>query len=230
MLITIPDVLSSDQVAQARKALDQAEWVDGRVTAGHQSAKAKDNAQVPESHPVARQLGDMILAALGKNALFMAAALPARVFPPLFNRYSGGQSFGTHVDNAIRQITGTPHRIRTDLSATLFLGPPEEYDGGELCVEDTYGVKTVKLPAGHMVLYPSTSLHHVRPVTRGARVASFFWIQSMVRDDGQRSLLFDLDLAIQRLNRELPENSIAAQCAVQFTGVYHNLVRQWAEV
>ncbi|HEX3988247.1 MAG TPA: Fe2+-dependent dioxygenase, partial [Verrucomicrobiae bacterium] len=177
MLITIPDVLTVDQVAQARKALDQAEWVDGRVTAGHQSAKAKDNAQVPENHPVARQLGDMILAALGKNALFMAAALPARVFPPLFNRYSGGQSFGTHVDNAIRQITGTPHRIRTDLSATLFLGPPEEYDGGELCVEDTYGVKTVKLPAGHLVLYPSTSLHHVRPVTRGARVASFFWIQ-----------------------------------------------------
>jgi PKHD-type hydroxylase len=230
MLLTIPEVLSADQVAQARKALDQAEWVDGRVTAGHQSAKAKDNAQVPENHPAARQLGEMILGALGKNALFMAAALPARVFPPLFNRYSGGQAFGTHVDNAIRQITGTPHRIRTDLSATLFLGAPEEYDGGELCVEDTYGVKTVKLPAGHMVLYPSTSLHHVRPVTRGSRLASFFWIQSMVRDDGHRSLLFDLDLAIQRLNRELPDNSTAAQCAVQLTGIYHNLIRQWAEI
>jgi PKHD-type hydroxylase len=230
MLITIPDVLSADQVAQARKALEEAEWVDGRVTAGHQSVKAKDNAQVPENHPVARQLGDMILAALGKNALFVAAALPARVFPPLFNRYSGGQSFGTHVDNAIRQITGTPHRIRTDLSATLFLGAPEEYDGGELCVEDMYGVKTVKLPAGHMVLYPSTSLHHVRPVTRGARLASFFWIQSMVRDDTHRSLLLDLDLAIQRLNRELPDNPAAGQCAVQLTGIYHNLLRQWAEI
>ena len=168
----------------------------------------------------------MILGALQRNSLFMAAALPLRVFPPLFNRYEGGQSFGTHVDNAIRQVTGTPHRIRTDLSATLFFSAPDEYDGGELIVEDTYGVHKVKLPAGHMVLYPSTSLHHVRPVTRGARIASFFWIQSMVRDDGQRTLLFDLDMAIQRLDQDMPDHP----AAVQLTGVYHNLLRRWAEV
>lgn len=230
MLITIPNVLTAAQVQQARQVLDQAEWVDGRVTAGHQSAKAKDNVQIPEGHPAARQLGEMILQALGQNPLFVTAALPARVFPPLFNRYSGGQSFGTHVDNAIRQVTGTPHRIRTDVSATLFFSEPSEYDGGELCVEDTYGVQSVKLPAGHMTLYPSTSLHHVKPVTRGARICSFFWIQSMVRDDGRRSLLFDLDLAIQRLNRELANNGPAMQTAVQLTGVYHNLLRQWAEI
>jgi PKHD-type hydroxylase len=230
MLITIPDVLNAEQVKQARQILDQADWVDGKVTAGHQSAKAKDNMQLPENHPVARQLGDVILAALGKNPLFLAAALPNRVFPPLFNRYSGGQSFGTHVDNAIRQVPGTPHRIRTDISATLFFADPEEYDGGELCVEDTYGVQRVKLPAGHMVLYPATSLHHVTPVTRGTRICSFFWIQSMLRDDGRRSLLFDLDLAIQRLGRDLAESQAAQETAVQLTGVYHNLLRQWAEV
>jgi PKHD-type hydroxylase len=226
MLLTIPDVLNAEQVAEARKLLDSAEWVDGRVTAGHQSARAKDNLQIPEGHPAGQKLGEMILAALSKNPLFLSAALPLRVFPPLFNRYSGGQSFGTHVDNAIRQITGTPHRIRTDLSATLFFAAPEEYDGGELCVEDTYGVKQVKLPAGQMVLYPSTSLHHVRPVTRGARICSFFWIQSMVRDDGQRSLMFDLDLAIQQLGRDHPSHP----STVQLTGVYHNLLRQWAEL
>lgn len=230
MLIRIPDVLTPEQVAQARQILDQAEWVDGRVTAGHQSAMAKNNVQIPENHPAARQLGDMILAALGKNPLFLSAALPLRVFPPLFNRYSGGQAFGTHVDNAIRQVTGTPHRIRTDISATLFFAKPEEYDGGELCVEDTYGVQRVKLPPGHMVLYPATSLHHVTPVTRGARICSFFWLQSMIRDDTQRSLLFDLDLAIQRLARDLPDNPTASQTSVQLTGVYHNLLRQWAEV
>jgi PKHD-type hydroxylase len=230
MLIRIPDVLTPEQVAHARQLLDKAEWVDGRVTAGHQSAKAKDNMQLPEGSPAARELGDMILAALGKNPLFMSAALPARVFPPLFNRYTGGQSFGTHVDNAIRQVTGTPHRIRTDISATLFFTGPEEYDGGELCVEDTYGVQRVKLPPGQMVLYPATSLHHVTPVTRGARICSFFWIQSMLRDDGQRSLLFDLDLAIQRLGRDLPNEPVAQQTSVQLTGVYHNLLRQWAEV
>jgi len=230
MLLTIPDVLSAEQVKQARQILDQADWVDGKVTAGHQSAKTKDNLQLPENHPAARQLGDTILGALGKNALFLAAALPNRVFPPLFNRYSGGQSFGTHVDNAIRQVTGTPHRIRTDLSATLFFAGPEEYDGGELCVEDTYGVHSVKLPPGHMVLYPATSLHHVKPVTRGARICSFFWIQSMIREDSRRSLLFDLDLGIQRLNRELPNEPAASQTAVQLTGVYHNLLRQWAEI
>ncbi len=230
MILNIPNVLNAEQVAQGRKLLEEAEWVDGRVTAGHQSAKAKDNMQLPESHPVARQLGEMILAALGQNPLFLSAALPLRVFPPLFNRYQGGQSFGTHVDNAIRQVTGTPHRIRTDLSATLFFAGPQEYDGGELSIEDTYGVQRLKLPPGHMVLYPATSLHHVTPVTRGARVCSFFWIQSMVRDDGQRGLLFDLDLAIQRLNRELPDQPAAAQTSVQLTGVYHNLLRQWAEV
>jgi PKHD-type hydroxylase len=226
MLISIPDVLTAEQVAECRKLLDKAEWVDGKVTAGYQSAKAKDNVQIPEGHPIARQLGELILAALGRNALFTSAALPRHVFPPLFNRYSGGQSFGTHVDNAIRQVPGTPHRIRTDLSATLFFAGPEEYDGGELCVEDTYGVKALKLPAGHMVLYPATSLHHVRPVTRSARICSFFWIQSMVRDDGQRSLLFDLDLAIQRLSVDHPNHP----SAVQLTGVYHNLLRQWAEL
>lgn len=226
MLLAIPDVLTSEQVKQARQTLEEAEWVDGRVTAGHQSARAKDNMQVPEDHPAARQVGEVILNALGQNALFISAALPSRVFPPLFNRYQGGQSFGTHVDNAIRQVTGTAHRIRTDLSATLFLSSPEEYDGGELMIEDTYGTHSVKLPAGHMVLYPATSLHHVRPVTRGARICSFFWIQSMIREDSQRALLFDLDLAIQRLNRDLPQHP----SAVQLTGVYHNLLRQCAEV
>jgi PKHD-type hydroxylase len=230
MLIQIPNLLTPDQLTRARQALDQAEWVDGRVTAGPQSAKAKDNVQIPEGHPAAKQLGELILTALGQNQLFLSAALPLRVFPPLFNRYSGGQSFGTHVDNAIRQVPGTPHRIRTDLSATLFFTEPDEYDGGELCVEDTYGVQKVKLPAGHLILYPSTSLHHVRPVTRGARVCSFFWIQSLIREDARRSLLFDLDLAIQRLNRELPDQPSASQAAVQLTGVYHNLLRQWAEL
>jgi len=226
LLLSIPEVLTSEQVAQARRIFDAADWVDGRVTAGHQSARTKDNSQLPEDHPAARQVGEMILTALGQNALFVSAALPQRVFPPLFNSYRGGQSFGTHVDNAIRQVTGTPHRIRTDLSATLFFTHPEEYDGGELIVEDTYGTHSVKLPAGHMILYPSTSLHHVRPVTRGARTSSFFWIQSMIRDDGKRTLLFDLDMAIQRLNRDVPDHP----SAVQFTGVYHNLLRQWAEV
>ena len=226
MLLAIPDLLTAKQVLQARQLLDSAQWVDGRVTAGHQSSRAKDNLQLPEGHPVANQLGEMILEALGGNALFISAALPQRVFPPLFNRYQGGQSFGTHVDNSIRQITGTPHRIRTDLSATVFFANPDEYAGGELVVEDTYGTHSVKLPAGHMILYPATSLHNVRPITHGARVASFFWIQSMVRDDAQRALLFDLDMAIQRLNRDLPDHP----SAVQFTGVYHNLLRQWAEV
>ncbi len=230
MLISVPDVLTPEQVAQARQLLDQAEWIDGRVTAGHQASKVKDNMQIPEGHPVGRQLGEMVLKALGSNPLFLSAALPKHVFPPLFNRYSGGQSFGTHVDNAIRQVPGSGARIRTDISATLFFANPDEYDGGELCVEDTYGVQQVKLPAGHMVLYPATSLHHVTPVTRGARICSFFWIQSMIRDDAQRSLLFDLDLAIQRLNRELPEAPVVGQTAVQLTGVYHNLLRQWAEV
>src|SRR5687767_12212514 len=174
MVLTIPDVLGADQLLKARRLICDADWVDGRVTAGHQSALAKDNRQVPEGHPAAREVGDAILEALGCNPLFISAALPLKVFPPLFNRYEGGQSFGTHVDNAIRQVTGTPHRVRTDLSATLFLSEPAEYEGGELVIEDLYGVHQVKLPAGHMVLYPASSLHHVRPVTGGARVASFF--------------------------------------------------------
>lgn len=226
MLIQVPNVLTAEQVAHARRLLDGAEWVDGRVTAGHQSAQAKDNVQVPENHPVAREVGATILAALGQNPLFITAALPLHVFPPLFNRYSGGQSFGSHVDNSIRTVPGTSHRIRTDLSATLFLSAPEEYDGGELMVEDTYGVHSVKLPSGSLVLYPSTSLHHVRPVTRGARISSFFWLQSMVRDDGDRTLLFDLDAAIRTLNQGSPGNPVA----VSLTGVYHNLLRKWAEV
>jgi PKHD-type hydroxylase len=171
-------------------------------------------------------MGELILAALGRSQLFMAAALPLKVFPPLFNRYEGGQSFGTHVDNAIRQVPGSPHRVRTDLSATLFLSEPEQYDGGELLVEDTYGVQNIKLPAGHLILYPATSLHHVRPVTRGARLASFFWIQSMVRDDAERTLLFDLDMAIQQVGEGLPDHP----STVQLTGIYHNLLRRWADV
>ena len=224
MLLQIPDLLSPAQVAEARETLHAGEWVDGRITAGHQSARAKDNQQLRENDPSARRLGEVILEALGSNALFLSAALPSRVFPPLFNRYQGGQSFGTHVDNAIRQVSGTGHRIRTDVSATLFFSNPDEYDGGELVVEDTYGTHSVKLPAGHMILYPSTSLHHVRAVTRGARVSSFFWIQSMTRDDAERTLLFDLDTAIQRIN--MPDHP----ATIQLTGVYHNLLRRWAEI
>src|SRR5580704_7544504 len=199
MLITIADVLTAEQVAEARKMLAAADWVDGRVTAGYQAQEVKRNMQIPEGSPVAVALGEMVLAGLARSPLFMSAALPLRVFPPMFNSYSGGQTFGTHVDTAIRQVASTGQRIRTDLSATLFLTAPEEYDGGELVVEDAYGTHSVKLPAGHMVLYPATSLHRVEPVTRGARVSSFFWIQSMVREDSQRALLFDLDTAIQRL-------------------------------
>src|SRR5687767_1810557 len=225
MLLQIADVLTRDQVAEARQLLEAADWVDGRITAGHQSSRAKDNMQLPEDHPTAREIGDMIGESLDRNPLFLSAALPLRVFPPLFNRYQGGQSFGNHVDNAIRQASGGA-RLRTDLSATLFLAEPSEYDGGELLVEDTYGVHSVKLPAGHLALYPSTSLHRVQPVTRGERIASFFWIQSMVRDDGERTLLFDLDVALQRLNEDLPDHP----STVQLTNVYHNLLRRWAEM
>ena len=225
-MLNIPDVLTVEQVKQVREILEKAEWVDGRETAGHQGARVKNNEQLPATHPAARQVGEMILQALGKNPLFMAAALPLHILPPMFNRYSGGQTFGTHVDGAVRTIPGTGHRIRTDISATLFLAAPEEYDGGELVVEDTYGVKSAKLPAGHLILYPSTSLHHVKPVTRGTRLCSFFWIQSMIRDDGKRSLLFDLDIGLQRLGADVPGHP----GVVQITGVYHNLLRQWAEV
>jgi PKHD-type hydroxylase len=226
MLLQIPEVLSAEQVAGFRKVLETSNWVDGRITAGHQSARAKDNLQLPEDNEDARRLSDTILRALESNPMFMAAALPLKVFPPLFNRYQDGQSFGNHVDNAIRQVTGTPHRVRTDLSATLFFSKPDEYDGGELVVEDTYGVHSVKLPAGHLILYPASSVHHVRPVTRGARLASFFWIQSMVRDDGERTILFDLDVAIQRLMADVPEHT----SVVELTSLYHNLLRRWADV
>lgn len=226
MLIQIPDVLSAEQVADMRRRLDAVDWVDGRVTAGHQSAMVKNNQQLPEGHALGRELGATIVGALQRNPLFVTAALPLHVFPPLFNRYAGGQSFGNHVDNAIRQVPGTPHRIRTDVSCTLFLSAPEEYDGGELVIEDVYGVQAVKLSAGHLVVYPSTSLHHVRPVTRGARVSSFFWVQSMVRDDADRRLLFELDSAVRAISAERADHPVA----VQLTAVYHNLLRKWAEM
>ncbi len=230
MLTQIPDLLSGGQLTHVRELLAKAQWVDGKVTAGHQSARSKDNQQIDESDPIAREAGGIILKALSQNPLFLTAALPLHIFPPLFNRYSGGQSFGTHVDNAIRQIPGSSARIRTDLSATVFFEDPENYDGGELCVEDTYGVQRVKLPAGSMVLYPSTSLHHVTPVTRGTRLCSFFWLQSMIRDDGRRSLLLDLDLAIQKVGNTMADHPEAEPTAVQLTGVYHNLLRQWTEM
>ncbi|GIL39955.1 Fe2+-dependent dioxygenase [Roseiterribacter gracilis] len=227
MLLTIPNVLTKDQVAKCRAAIDAAAWVDGNETSGHQSALAKNNLQLPESSPVAQQMGNAILDALGRTPRFIAAALPLKVFPPLFNRYEGGQEFRTHVDNSIRAMRDSNFRIRSDLSATLFLAEPDTYDGGELVVQDLYGTQTVKLPAGDLVLYPASSLHHVTPVTRGARVASFFWIQSMVRDDGERTLLFQMDGEIQALSARLgaDDSSVLA-----LTGVYHNLLRRWAEV
>lgn len=226
MLIQVPELLNSSEAVDWRRRLDEAGWVDGRVTAGAQSSEVKRNSQIPEDSPVARELGDRILKALQQNALFLSAALPLRVFPPLFNRYGPGDGFGSHVDNSIRQISGTGHRVRTDLSATLFLSNPDEYEGGELLVEDTYGVHSVKLPAGHMAIYPSSSLHRVQPIVDGVRVASFFWVQSMVRDDGSRTLLFDLDSAIQSVTADAPNHP----AAVQLTGVYHNLLRKWAEI
>jgi len=226
MMLHLPAVLSKQQVAQCREALDAAQWVDGNATSGQQSARAKRNQQLPEGSPAARALGDAIQDALGRNARFFSAALPLKVFPPLFNRYSGGDGFDTHVDNAIRQLRGTDFRIRSDLSATLFLAEPDTYDGGELCIEDTYGMQRAKLPAGDMVLYPASSLHRVSPVTRGVRVASFFWIQSMVRDDSQRATLFQLDHDIQTLSVERGSNDATV---VSLTGIYHNLLRRWAD-
>ncbi|MEH6417716.1 Fe2+-dependent dioxygenase [Pseudomonas sp. CGJS7] len=227
MLLHVPKVLTAEQVAHCRARLDQAGWADGRITAGHQSAKAKDNAQLPETDPVARELGPLILDALSKNPTFFSAALPQRVYPPLFNRYAGGQSFGFHVDNAIRydRSRGGMDAVRTDLSATLFLSAPEEYDGGELVIEDTYGSHAVKLAAGDLVLYPGTSLHKVTPVTRGERIASFFWIQSLLAEDAQRRLMFELDVSIRRLSADVPEHP----ALVQLTGVYHNLLRRWSQ-
>jgi PKHD-type hydroxylase len=225
MLLEIPGVLSDEQVGALRRRLDEADWVDGRATAGPQSARAKHNLQLPETSALAREAGDVIVAALQRHPLFLSAALPLRVYPPMFNCYREGQAFGSHVDNAIRQVPGGG-RLRTDLSATLFLTSPDDYEGGELIIEDTYGVHAVKLAAGHLVLYPATSLHHVRPVTAGARISSFFWIQSMVRDDGARTLLFDMDTAIQRLTQDVPDHP----SGVQLTGVYHNLIRRWADL
>lgn len=226
MLIQVPEVLTAEQVKRLRIMLDSTDWVDGKVTAGYQSAQVKDNMQLSETNPVAIEIGKEILTALNRNPVFVSAALPKKIFPPLFNRYTGGQSFGNHVDNSVRRINSTGEYVRTDLSMTLFFSEPEEYDGGELVIEDTYGSKSVKLPAGDAILYPSTSLHHVRPVTRGARVCSFFWMQSMVRSDDQRSLLLGLDVAIQKLNRDVPNH----ESVVELTGVYHNLLRQWVEL
>src|SRR5262244_4014678 len=191
MIVHIPNVLSQEQVAHCREVMTRATWVDGRVTSGYQSKVVKNNRQLAENSPEARELGDMIVGALERNPLFITTALPLRVFPPLFNRYEGGENFGAHLDNSVRQIPGTPYRIRTDISATLFLSAPEDYDGGELVIEDTYGSHSVKLPAGDMIIYPATSLHNVTPITRGSRIASFFWIQSLTRDVSQRALLFD---------------------------------------
>ncbi|MBP6506282.1 MAG: Fe2+-dependent dioxygenase [Opitutaceae bacterium] len=226
MLQVLPGILPPNQLTEARRLLDAADWVDGKITAGHQGARVKDNEQIPAAHPAARQVGGMILQALNASPLFMAAALPLHILPPMFNRYSGGQTFGTHVDGSVRTLPGTGQRLRTDLSCTLFLNEPSDYDGGELIIEDTYGSKSVKLPAGHMILYPSTSLHRVTPVTRGTRLCSFFWLQSMIRDNGQRALLFDMDTAIQRLGAE----NATHPSVIQLTGVYHNLLRQWAEM
>ncbi len=223
MLLTIPDVLDQELTRAFRVALDGGRWMDGRVTAGHQSALAKHNDQLAEDDPITRRLGIAILDALDRNPLFVSAALPRKVFPPLFNRYREGQGFGVHVDNAIRVVAGGKERVRTDLSATLFLSDPSEYDGGELTIDGGFGVQRIKLPAGHMVLYPAGSLHCVEPVTRGTRVASFLWIQSLVREDGDRAMLFDLDQAIQRLPSEHPSS-------IALTGVYHNLLRRWADV
>jgi PKHD-type hydroxylase len=229
MLLRIPGVLDAEQIRVIRKRLDEAgeAWVDGRATAGHQGARVKHNLQIAEDSAMARELGAAITAALERNPLFLSAALPSRIYPPLFNRYDGadGMQFGTHVDGAVRLLPGTGTKIRTDISATLFISAPEEYDGGELLIDDTYGTHSAKLPAGDMVLYPATSLHCVTPVTRGARIASFLWIQSLVRDDAQRALLFDLDMAVVRLTQTAP----AHESLVSLTGCYHNLLRMWAE-
>lgn len=225
MLVHIPKILTPEQLAEVRAALEKAAWADGRNTAGYLSQRVKSNEQVPDADPVGRQLGNMILGILEKHPVFTSAALPLKVVPPLFNRYSGNQAYGRHVDGAIRPIFGTPHRVRTDLSATLFLSAPEDYDGGELVVEDTFGPRSVKLPAGDMVLYPATSVHHVAPVTRGTRLASFMWIQSMVREDSHRTMLYELDNSIQHLGRDVPQHP----SVVQLAGLYHNLLRLWAD-
>ena len=226
MMIHVPQVLTPEQVARCREVMQKAAWVDGKVTAGEQSAKVKYNLQLPETSPEARELGEMVMAALARNDLFFSAVLPKQVFPPLFNRYDAGMTFGAHVDNAVRAYLNTPLQVRTDVSSTLFISAPEDYDGGELVVEDTYGSHKVKLPAGDLIVYPGTSLHNVTPITRGSRIASFFWTQSLIRDDGRRALMFDLDMSIRRLATDHPEHP----SVVSLTSTYHNLLRQWAEL
>lgn len=228
MLLQIPDVLTADEVAHCRAVLEASPWVDGRVTAGSQAVQAKNNLQIPEESDTARELGVVILKALGRNPAFNSAALPLRVLPPMFNRYDLDMTYGNHVDNAIRAIPGTGGmRMRADVSTTIFLSDPDEYDGGDLVVEDTYGTKGVKLPAGHAVVYPSSSLHRVTPVTRGSRWASFFFTQSLVKDDGLRAMLYDLDVAIIDLRQELGDQHPSVLALVNH---YHNLLRRWAEV
>jgi PKHD-type hydroxylase len=225
MLLHIPNVLSEAEIAECRNALEAAEWSDGKATAGYLSSRVKHNEQLPEGHATARKLGETILDALDKNQLFISAALPLKVVPPLFNRYAGGQSYGGHIDGAVRPVAGTPHRVRTDLSATLFLSAPEDYDGGELVIEEGSAAQSVKLPAGDMALYPGTSVHRVEPVTRGARLAAFFWVQSMVRDEAKRAILFQLDTALQQLGRDGKDHP----SLVQIAGAYHNLLRLWSD-
>ncbi|MGW8134054.1 Fe2+-dependent dioxygenase [Sphingomonas zeae] len=226
MLIVLPDILDPAGVAQVRRVIDAGPWADGNATSGPQAALAKRNEQLPEDSGAAVEAGRMILDALGRSPLFVAAALPLKVYPPLFNRYAGGQAFDVHVDNAVRLKRGSDFRMRSDLSLTLFLEDPDAYDGGELVVEDLYGEQRVKLSAGSAVLYPASSLHRVEPVTRGARVASFLWIQSMVRDDGERRILFDLDRAVQRVGADKGQGD---RSVIELTGVYHNLLRRWAD-
>jgi PKHD-type hydroxylase len=226
MMIEIPAVLDADGLARVRAVIAAGEWIDGNATSGHQSALAKRNRQLPEDGAVAREAGALVLAALRRSPLFFAAALPLKIYPPLFNSYEGGETFGTHVDNAVRIQRGGEFRLRSDLSATLFLEDPGAYDGGELVVEGQFGTQGVKLPAGHMLLYPSSSLHRVAPVTRGRRLASFFWIQSMIRDTEARRTLFELDTAIQAIAQDRGQDDPSI---IQLTGVYHNLLRKWAD-
>ena len=225
MMLHIPNVLTREQVAAMRAAIDAADWVDGRATVGSQGAQVKRNRQLPESSPVALEQGRIVQQALLASPLFFAAALPLRIVPPLFNRYSGGETYGLHVDGSVRNVPGSPLRLRTDVSSTLFLCDPEDYDGGELVVVDTYGTHEVKLPAGDLIVYPSSSLHRVEPVTRGERVCSFFWAQSLVRNDMQRGLLFELDQSIRSLRAKLGET----EETIALTGHYHNLLRMWAD-
>ncbi len=226
MMLAVPDLLDKQGIARVRAIIDAAEWIDGNATSGHQSALAKRNRQVGEDSQAARDAGALVLDALGRSPLFVAAALPLKIFPPLFNRYEKGEAFGTHVDNAVRIHRASEFRVRSDLSATLFLEDPGAYSGGELVVEDNLGVHSTKLPAGHLLLYPASSLHRVEPVTDGVRFACFFWIQSMIRDDAARTLLFDLDQSIQALAAERGHDD---QEIVRLTGIYHNLLRRWAD-